>query len=119
MAREQHHGRLVREGRIERADGIGMTRSTRHHRNAGLARETPPRVGHMYGRRLVAHVDQLELRLERGVEDRHDMIAGEREDLLRPKLLQRARDDVRASDLVGHGRRSFPCGGAPVNWAPR
>ena len=97
MAGEQHHRRLRAERRVKRADRVGVARPARHHRDAGLAGEPPPRVRHVHGRRLMAHMHEIELRLDRGIEDRHDVVAGEREHAVAAEPRQRTRHDVGAA----------------------
>ncbi len=57
----------------------------------------------MHGGGLVAHVDQLQARAERRIEQRHDVVAGQRENGGQPRRIERAGDDVGASDLWCHG----------------
>ena len=46
------------------------------HGDTGLAGQAPPAVRHMHSRGFVPYVDQLDLGLQRCVEERHDMVAG-------------------------------------------
>jgi len=48
-------------------------------------------------RRLVAHMHQIEVRLERSIEDRHDVIARESKHALAAEASERLSDDVGAS----------------------
>ena len=48
--------------------------------DARHACDARPGVGHVHGGGLVADVDELETRVERGIEDRHHVVARERED---------------------------------------
>ena len=68
----------------------------------GFAGEAAVRVGHVHGGRLVAHVDEIEAGIERGVEDRHDVIAGQREHAPAAEALQRSGDDVGAAQRLAH-----------------
>src|SRR6266702_2806973 len=45
------------------------------HGHTGFAGETSPRIGHVHRGGFVAHVYEIELRLQRRIEDRHDVIA--------------------------------------------
>ena len=51
-----------------------------YERNAHFAGYTRVGIGHMYGRRFVADMEKLDPGIERGIEHRHDVIAGQRED---------------------------------------
>ncbi len=108
VTRQQHHRQFRAERRVERADRVGMARPAGDHRDAGLAGEPSPRVRHVHGGRLVAHVNEIELRLDRGIEHRHDVIAREREHALRTEPRERARHDVGAAQrlAVSHSERS-------------
>ena len=101
MAREQHHRRLRAERRVERADRIGVTGPAGDHRDAGLAGQASPGVRHVHGGRLVAHMHEIEPGLERGVEDRHDVVAGEREHVAAAEPLERTGNDVGAAQIPG------------------
>ena len=76
--------------------------------NARLAGETSPCVRHMHRRCFVAHMHEVELGLERRIEDRHDVIAREREHMLAAQPSERLRNDVGASHRLGH--RACHCG---------
>ncbi|MNC91428.1 hypothetical protein D3C83_76910 [compost metagenome] len=56
---------------------------------------------------LVAHVRDLEPRIQRGVVNRHDVVAGQREQLARARLGQRAGENVGATQ-PGHARSGRP-----------
>jgi hypothetical protein len=58
-----------------------MTRPAAYQGNAALAGQTTPGIGHVHGRRLVAHVQQAQLRAEHGIENRHDVVARQGENL--------------------------------------
>src|SRR3954451_10971257 len=77
-----------------------MTGSAGPHCDTGLAREPAPRIPHMHGGRFVPAVHEIELRLDRGVEDRHDVIARKRENAVRAKTRKRLRNDVGASERL-------------------
>ena len=94
-------GPIFKDG-IQRANGIGVAGPTRHERNAGLAGQPPVRVGHVYGGGLVADVDEIEAGVERGIEDRHDVVAGEGEHALAAEALERVGYNVGAAQRLAH-----------------
>jgi hypothetical protein len=55
----------------------------------------------MHGGGFVAHMYQIEPGLDRRVEDRHDVIAGEREHLAAAEALERTGNDVGAPQRLG------------------
>src|SRR5262245_20229464 len=77
--------------------------------DAAAAGEPPPGVGHMHGGGLVADVPQAEARPEHGIENRHDVIAGQGEDGRRARALESANHHVGASDLCRHGLAPATC----------
>jgi hypothetical protein len=85
--------------------------ATGDERNAGLPGEPAVGIGHVHGGGLVAHVNEVEANLERGVENRHDMVAGEREHAAAAEALERSGNDVGAAERLGHAlivNRSHP-----------
>ena len=102
MAGQQHHRRFRAERGEQRADGIGVAGPAGHERDAGFAGQPPVRVGHVDGGGLVADVDEIEAGVERGVEDRHDVVAGEREHALAAEALERLGYDVGAAQRLAH-----------------
>ena len=73
------------------------------HRDPRLARQPSPGIRHVHGCRLVARMHQPLPRIDRRVEQRHDVVAGEREDRVVSGAFQRAHDDVGAADVcAGH-----------------
>jgi hypothetical protein len=58
-------------------------------------------VRHVDGGGLVADMDKIEAGIEGGVEDRHDVVAGQREDAARAEPAERLGDNVGASQR-GH-----------------
>jgi hypothetical protein len=74
-----------------------VTRPAGDERHADLAGEPRPRVGHVHGRGLMAYMDQLDAGAECGVEDRHHVVAGEREDALHAVRCKCRDDRVGAS----------------------
>src|SRR5215470_8108215 len=82
---------------------IGVSGAATHESDAALAGEPAPGIGHMHGGGLVPDVHQAQARPERGVKNRHDMVAGEREDAGAARALEGANDDIGAADLSRHG----------------
>ena len=74
-----------------------MTGSAGDQRNAGFAGQAAVGVGHVHGGGFVAHVDEVDARVERGVEDRHDVVAGQREDAPAADAAKRTGDDIGAA----------------------
>ena len=54
-------------------------------------------VGHVHGGGFVPHVNKVDTRIQRGVEDRHDVVAGQREDAPAADAAKRTSDDVGAA----------------------
>jgi hypothetical protein len=54
---------------------FAVSRPASHQRRAGLARKPRPGIRHVNGRRFVAHVDQLDAGVDRGIEHRHHVVA--------------------------------------------
>jgi hypothetical protein len=106
MSRQEYHRAFGAKGGIERAHGIGVARPPGHHRDPWLARQSAPGVGHVDGSRLVPGMDQLELVVERRIEERHDVIAREREDGAAAEAIQAFGDDVGTPELGFHGNSS-------------
>ncbi len=106
VAGQQHHRRFRAERGEQRADRIGVAGPAGDERDAGLAGEPAPRISHVDRSRLVAHMHEIEIGLERGIEDRHDVIAGKREHTPAAEASERLRNDVGASKRLGH-RVSF------------
>ena len=70
---------------------------------ARLTGEATMRVGHVDRSRLVPHVHQVEIDVERGVEDRHDVIARKREHSPTPQASESLDRDVGAAQRLAHG----------------
>jgi hypothetical protein len=51
-------------------------------------------IGHVHGGGFVSHVNEVNAGVERGIEDRHDVVAGKREDASAAHTMQRTSDDV-------------------------
>jgi len=56
----------------------------------------------MHGRRLVAYVYDRKLRVERGIEQRHDVVAGKREEMACARRGERACQKVCAAQWRFH-----------------
>ena len=64
--------------------------------NAGLTRCAGISIGHVGGSLLMAGQDQLDLRVEDGIKDRHHRAAGQTEDVFHAFLTEGFDDDVGA-----------------------
>ena len=121
VARQQHQRRFLALRRHQCGGGVGMARAAGDHGDARLAGQPSPGVGHVHRRRLMPRVHQPLPRIDRRVEQRHDVVAGQREDRVVAGAFQRAHDDVGAADgCAAHGRwfpvksvtAAPPCAGA-------
>ena len=101
---KQHHRRFRAERGEERADRVGVAGAAGDQRDAGLAGQAAVGVGHVDGGGLVADMDEIEIGVERRVEDRHDVVAGQREHAVAAEALQRSGNDVGAAQRLGHVR---------------
>ena len=101
MAGQQHHRRFCAERGEQRADGVGVAGTAGDQRDAGFAGEPAVGVGHVDGGGLMADMNEIELGVERRVEDRHDVVAGQREHAAAAEALQRSGDDVGAAQRLG------------------
>jgi hypothetical protein len=97
VAGDEHHRRLGGERRIEGPERVGVPGTAGDERDAGLAGEPAPRVGHVHRGGLVPHVDEREFRVERGIEHRHHVISRQREDVPHAGGGERARQHVGAA----------------------
>ena len=79
-----------------------MTGAAGDERDSGFAGQPAVGVGHVDGCGFVADVDQIEIGIEGGVEDRHDVIAGQREHAAAAETLERPGDDVGAAQRSRH-----------------
>ncbi len=94
---QQHERRFLALRCHQRRRGVRVARSAGHHGDAGLAGQPAPGVGHVNRSRLMARVDQAVARVDRGVEQRHDVVAGQREDRCVAGAFERPHDDVGAA----------------------
>jgi hypothetical protein len=62
-------------------------------------------VGHVHGGGFVPHVNEVDAGIQRGVEDRHDVVAGQREDASAADTAKGTSDDVGAAQGVAHRLR--------------
>jgi hypothetical protein len=106
VPREQHHRRLRPARGEQSADRIGVAGPAGDKRDPRLAGEPSPRISHVDRSRLVAHMHEIEIGLERCIKDRHDVIAGKRKHTPAAEASKRLRNDVGASKRLGH-RVSF------------
>jgi hypothetical protein len=104
MAGQKHHRRLRAERGEKGADCVGVAGAARDERDAGFAGQSAVGVGHVDGCGLVADMDEIEIGVERRVEDRHDVVAGQREHAVAAETLQRSGNDVGAAQRSGHVR---------------
>ena len=74
-----------------------MTGSAGDQGNAGLAGQAAMGVGHVHGGGFVPHVNEVDVRIQRGIEDRHDVVAGQREDTSAADTAKGTSDDVGAA----------------------
>ena len=81
---------------IERPERVGKARGGGHERNAHLPGQLGEGVRHEHRGGLVAGVDDLDPGIDAGIEDRHDLVAGQAEDAPHAGLRQRLHQDVRA-----------------------
>jgi len=82
-----------------------MSLAARDERHTDLAREPPPGVRHVHAGGLLADVHDLDARREQGIEERHDVVARQREDAGRAEALKRPGHDVGPA-MHRHVRRS-------------
>jgi hypothetical protein len=80
MPGQHDQGRLGGKRRHESTYAVGMPGPPREEGNAGLVRETAPRVGHVCRGALVTYVDDAQARVDGRIEDGHDVITREGED---------------------------------------
>ena len=57
-----------------------MSRSAGHQRDADFAAHARPGVGHVNRRALLSNVNEFDLAIYGGIENRHDVISGQGED---------------------------------------
>ncbi len=117
VAGNQHHGHFRSLRGAEGRDRVGVPGSAGDHGETDLAREFGPGAGHQYGRTFLAHMGQVDLGADRGVENLHDVVAGERENLVHSGAVKRLGEDVCPSQRVGHVvlPLCFAAGGTPLS----
>ena len=76
---EQDDRRLGGRRYVQGSQRVGEPRAGGDQGHSRLAGQPAPRVGGVYGRSLVPEVDQVGPGVDRGVEDRHYLVAGQRE----------------------------------------
>jgi hypothetical protein len=62
--------------------------------NAGFAGQAAMGIGHVHGGGFVPDVNEVNAGVECGIEDRHDVVAGKREDASAASPVQRTSDDI-------------------------
>jgi hypothetical protein len=56
----------------------------------------------VYGSSFVPHMYELDFRPEHGIEDRHNVVAGQRKDPSATKPLERLGDDIGSAQVLRH-----------------
>ena len=79
-----------------------------HQCDARPARQPPPRVRHVYRGRLLPHVVEVDVPVHEGVVYRHDLVAGQREDMPRPGIPQSPHNPDRPLSAPRSVRLIFP-----------
>ena len=93
---DQRRAVLLRAG--DRAHPVGHAGPGGQRRDPGLARRLRPALGRPGRRLLVANVDDPDPLVLAAVEDREQVAAGEREELVTPRERERAGDEAPAVD---------------------
>ena len=94
---QKYHRQFRGQRGVQSSDRIGMTGSAGDQGNAGFAGQAAMGIGHVHGGGFVAHVNEVDARIQRGVEYRHDVVAGQREDAPAAETAKRMGDDVGAA----------------------
>ena len=97
MPRQQHHRQLGAEGSEQSANRVCVAGPAGDQSDTGVAGETSPRIRHVDRSRFVAYMHEIETSLERGVKDRHDVIARKRKHARAAETSERLSDDIGAS----------------------
>ena len=92
---------------ISAGGGVGVAGAAGDHGDSGFAGQPAPGIGGVHGGGLVAGVHEVDRGADRGVEQRHDVVAGEREDRAVSGTFEGAHDDVGAAKGLGHERVSL------------
>ena len=90
LAGEDDHRHRVHQRRQQAGHRVGGAGTGGHQHHARLAGRARVAVGHVRGPLLVADEDQLDLRVDERVEDRHRGAARQAEDVLDPFALEAA-----------------------------
>ena len=106
VAGQQHQRQFLAKRGEQRGDRVGVAGTAGDHGDAGLAGQPAVRVGHVHRGGFVPRVHQVEPCVQCGIEQRHDVVAGQREDALIAGVFQRAHDDVGAAKGLGHAEVS-------------
>ena len=97
VSRQKNHRRFRGQRGVQGSDRIGMTGSAGDQGNAGFAGQAAMSIGHVHGGGFVPHVNEVDAHIQGGVEDRHDVVAGQREDAPAADTAKRTSDDVGAA----------------------
>jgi hypothetical protein len=100
---DEHDGRFGHQRRVERRHRVCVAGAAGDERDADFALDPRPGVGHVHGGRLVPRVQQSKTGVERRVEHRHDVVAGQREHVTH------AAGDERTDQGVGAAHDWTPC----------
>ena len=84
VAAQQQDRALGVPGGEERGEGVGESGSGGDQRDADLAGDLGPGVGHVHRRAFMADVDDGEVDVDARIVDRHDLVAGQAEDAPHP-----------------------------------
>ena len=112
VPRQQNHRRFRRQRRVQSADRIGVTGSAGNQGDTDFSGQAAMGIGHVHGGGLMADVNEVDAGVERGVEDRHDVVAGQREHAPAAKAVKRASNNVGAAQGVAHRLFGFRGPGA-------
>ena len=104
MAGQQHDRQFLAERGHQPGGGVGVAGAAGDHGDAGLAGQPAPGVGGVHRGGLLPGVHEVDRGADRGVEQRHDVVAGQREDRVVSGAFEGAHDDVGAAEGLGHER---------------
>ena len=106
----------------ERGDRVAEPRPGRHQRDAELAGDLRPGVGHVHRRGLVADVHDGDAGIDARIVDRHDLVSGQAEDAPHAGLHESMDKQLgavhRSRDSSGWRRRTIPQLAARMSHTP-
>ena len=105
LAGEHDHRARIHQRGQQAGHRVGRARARGHQHDARLAGRTRVAVRHVRRALLVADEDQLDLRVDERVEDRHRGAARQPEDVLDPFAFQAADQRLGPGLRLGDGRR--------------